>query len=229
VSPSNDEWRIPDLPPVPLSSSVTRTPGNFTSAVEPATDSEPKFTRSKKRNIILLVLFACFVAFEILGFFLPWITVNRGYIVPSYSAVDIPVASELGFAWSVFLVALAATAWILRQRWLLIVGAFFATITAVVLGVLAIVIHVVPRILPLWLIPKSARGYVPDITSGNGPTLAFMSGVLLLAWFVTAAVYRHAQITTIEGSISHQVERRFEAFVRRVRQVAQRTDPNSKE
>ena len=149
--------------------------------------------------------------------------------MPSYSAADIPVASESGLAWSVFLVVLAGTAWVFRRRWLLIVGAFFATITAIVLGVLAIVIHVVPRILPLSLIPKSARGYVPDITSGSGPPLAFISAILLLAWFVIAAAYRHASTTTIEGSFPHRVEERFESFVTRARLLAQRTDPNRQE
>jgi hypothetical protein len=162
-------------------------------------------------SIVLGVAFAVILGLGLFGFIEPWVSVDRGLAgAPSYSVVAIPVVSEVAVLWSVLLVVIAVVGWIWRQRWLLVVGALTTFATALVLGVLAILFHFVPHLLPFWLLPKRARPYVPDIASGSGPTLAFASSLILLIWFATAAFVRPVA-HRLEDGLLHRVERRVES------------------
>jgi hypothetical protein len=160
--------------------------------------------------------FVVVIVLATLGFVEPWVTVDRGVAgTPSYSVLDVPFVSDVGLAWVALLIVLAAVAWLTRQRWLLLIGAALTLVTMVVLAVLAILFHVVPHLLPLWLLPRRARQYVPDIGSGEGPTLALISSVLLLAWFVACAVVRPVA-HRLDGGALHWMERHVEALWHRV-------------
>lgn len=160
--------------------------------------------------------FVAVLVLAALGFLEPWISVDRDLAsAPSYSAIDVPVVVEVGALWVAILVVLAIVAWATRQRWLFVIGALATLVTAVMLGVLAILFHVVPHLLPFWLIPKRARPYVPDIAGGPGPTFAFLSSLLLLAWFFAAAFVRPSIHRAGAGRL-HRVERQVETLWARI-------------
>jgi hypothetical protein len=206
---SNDdqgEW-LPELPPLPVDNLEDSDRNLAVPADRDTRTSDPKFKWFK----VLAVLFVLCLALAAGGFFLPWVTVERGSLgAPSYSAIDLPIGNDLGLAWLAFLILLALGGWFRRHRWVLIVGSLCSVATAVVLGVTAVLLHIAPRLVPLWLVPGSARRFVPDIGTGLGPNLAFVSAGLLVIWFALAAVVRPAPTPNHEAGRLDSAVHRFE-------------------
>jgi hypothetical protein len=151
------------------------------------------------------------ILLAVLGFILPWVDVNRGLSGnPSYAVINVPFVSELGLAWLALLVVIGFVGWTCHQRWLLILGALCALPTMFLLFVLTLLFHIVPHLVPLWLIPRSARPYVPDITGGVGPTLGFVSALIFTAWFVASAIVRPNAVHRFTSTMAHRTEDRLE-------------------
>jgi hypothetical protein len=127
----------------------------------------------------------------IAGFFVPWVIVDRGSVGEfQFGPIDLPVGNVIGMVWLGILVVLAAIGWLSRWRPVLVVGALAAVPTALVFLILAIVLSAAPHFVPLWLLPKEARSYVPAIGVGSGEWLACIASIGLFVWFIAAAVVR---------------------------------------
>jgi hypothetical protein len=180
--------------------------------VVPETEESPQ--PSKRREVWTIVLGGTSllaVILAVLGFFLPWVNVNRGLSgSPSYAAINIPFVSEVGLAWLALLVLIGVVGWTCHQRWLLIVGALCTLPTMLLLFVLTLLLHIVPHLVPLWLIPRQARSYVPDLTGGAGPTLGFVSALLFTFWFVASAIVRPNAVHRFASTMAHRTEDRIE-------------------
>lgn len=123
------------------------------------------------------------------GFVFPWIVLDRGSVgQTSYSAIDLPVGNYLGVLWLTCIVVFGVLGWLLRWRWALVLGALSAAVGLVTFLSLALLLDEAPHLLPLWLLPKEVRSYVPAIGSGFGPWSAFASCAALCVWFVVAVI-----------------------------------------
>ena len=125
------------------------------------------------------------------GFVLPWVVLDHGTIGPvSYSAIDLPVGNYVGVFWLVCIVVMALTGWLFRWTWALVIGTVAAGIGVVVFLTLALLLREAPHLIPVWLLPKDVRGYVPSLSTGIGVWLPMASCVVFVAWFVGAGMSR---------------------------------------
>jgi hypothetical protein len=211
---NEDEPWLPELPPLPGAEDVIPEPEEY------VLSSGSRSPSNRKGAALLSVVLLVTIVFGILGFIQPWVIVNRGLSgSPTYSAIDMPVISDIGLAWMAVLVVMAVVGWFLHGKWLLIIGAFCAAFTAVILAGLALLFHIVPHLVPLWLIPKDARSYVPDIASGSGPTFGFVSGVLFIGWFVAAAIVKRPTEQDLGGTLLSRIEQRLDRIGARIRDL----------
>jgi hypothetical protein len=140
------------------------------------------------------------VILAVAGFVFPWIVLDRGSVgQTSYSAIDLPVGNYIGVLWLAVLIVLAVLGWRFHWRWALVIGACSAAVGLVTFLGLALLLKEAPHLLPLWLLPKEARSYVPAIGSGLGPWSAFASCTAFCVWFVMAAIVVNDQP---KGSLS---------------------------
>lgn len=159
------------------------------------------------------------------GFFLPWIVIDHGVAGSmSYSAKDLPVGNYIGVAWLLFIVMLASVGWAMRWRWSFAVGALSSFVGILTFFVLAIILSEAPHLVPLWLIPKEARSFVPSVGSGPGPWSAALSCTVFFAWFVVSWFTRrdlshehHFDVarSTLSGSAGRQwavIKTRWKGF-----------------
>jgi hypothetical protein len=181
---SSEEF--PGLPDLPNLFDDAETPP----AVGSLAAQDPKAIGSASSKALVVLGLVC-AALIVAGYVLPWIVVDKGaYGGRRYEPLELPIGNFVGITWTVFLTMLAVLGWMRRSRWILLLGSAFALITALVMTMVWWVMHLVPRLMPLWIIPKAARGYVPDVSIGDGATVAVIASVLLLAWFVLATFAR---------------------------------------
>lgn len=141
------------------------------------------------RRYLLGVSGALCVGLIVAGYALPWITINRGsFGGHSFGPLWLPVVNAVGVIWTCALLAVAVVGMMSRRRVVLAVGLGCSLVTTVVLVVVLFVLQLIPRIIPLWVLPKKIRGYVPDISVGSGVLVAVVASILLLTWFVWATV-----------------------------------------
>jgi hypothetical protein len=185
MSPSEEWPELPDLPDL------------LGDHVAPSARSEPiaratvPVVRGSSSSKALMMLGVVCMVLILAGYVLPWIVVDKGaYGERSYGPLELPFGNLIGIAWTVFLIILAVLGWIRRSRWTLLVGSVCSLMSTVVLATLSWLLHLAPRLMPLWLLPKDARGYVPDISIGSGATVAVVASILLLTWFVLASISR---------------------------------------
>lgn len=179
------QCRSAQLPPLP-GSELTEPVSNSPQQSDIA-DAKPEVLR----EIALLAALGVVLVLAILGFLLPWITVDNGSTSGlSYAASDLPVGNVIGALWLALLTTIAIVGWALRSRWVLLMGILCLVPTVVVLTLLAVLVNEAPHLVPLWLIPKQVRTDIPAISSGTGPLLAIASSGLFLLWCIAAAIGR---------------------------------------
>ena len=190
----SEEWHeLPDLPDL-FGDEVV--PPDRSDPIASASDHAVRGSFGSKALVMLGVV--C-LGLILATYILPWIVVDKGaYGGRSYGPLDLPIGNFIGTAWSVFLISLAVLGWMRRSRWVLLGGLVCSIMSTVVLATLSWLLHLAPHLVPLWLLPKDSRGYVPDIGIGSGATVAVVASILLLTWFVLALINRPVRKGTDE-------------------------------